>query len=119
MEGTLNFDEVNSRLVFRTKEGKELLSFPYSSLKLIVPDTKAVRPAAATVASAVPLPYYSNVAAMFIRKKQRYLNFQYEVTDATSSGASFRIDNKELLFSVVASLCEKAQLKAQGQACYR
>ena len=119
LEGSLNFDEVNSRLVFRTKDGKELLSFPYSSLRLIVPDTKAVRPAAATVASSIPLPYGANIAAAFIRKKQRYLNFQYDVTNATASGASFRLENKETLLSVVASLCEKAQLKAQGDACYR
>ncbi len=119
IEGSLNFDELNSRLVFRTKDGKELLSFPYSSLRLIIPDTRAVRPAAATVASAIPLPYGANIAAAFIRKKQRYLNFQYDVTTATASGASFRLDNKEMLLSVVAALCEKAQLKSQGDACYR
>ena len=118
-EGTLNFDEVNSRLVFRNKEGKEMLSFPYESLKTIYPDTKSVRPAAATVASAVPLPYGANIAAYFIKKKQRYLTFQFVPVGAPGGLTSFRIDDKALLFSVIVSLCEKAELRQQGDACYK
>jgi hypothetical protein len=117
-EGTLNFDEVNSRLVFRGKDGKEMLSFPYSSLRLIFPDTKAVRPAAATVVGSIPLPYGANIPAWFVRKKQRYLNFQYDAVNV-SGGASFKLPSKEVLASVVAALCEKGELKIQGDACYR
>src|SRR5690348_13395672 len=40
-EGTLNFDDVNQRLVFRNKEQKEVLSLPYSSISGAYPDTKS------------------------------------------------------------------------------
>jgi hypothetical protein len=119
-EGSLNFDEINSRLVFRNKEGEEMFSFPYADFRQIYPDSRRVRPAAATVASAVPLPYFANLGAAFISKKQRYLNFFYTSTGGTTGqAASFRIDDKQLLLSVVAALCEKGNLKPQGEACVK
>src|SRR5690348_16305208 len=55
IEGTLNFDDGNSRLVFRDKNGKETGIFlPYQSISSAFADTHSVQPAAATVASHVP-----------------------------------------------------------------
>ena len=118
-EGTLQFDENNNRLVFRTKDGKEMLSFPYSSLNMVYPDTKAVRPAAATVIGSLPLPYGANIPAWFVRKKVRYLSFQFSEPNMPGGLTSFKLENKETLFSIVTALCEKAQLTSQGDSCFR
>jgi hypothetical protein len=118
-DGTLQFDEVNRRLIFRTKEGKELLSFNYSNLDLIYPDTKAVRPGAATVVGSIPLPYGANIPAWFVRKKQRYVVFRFSQPGAPAGVPSFKLTNKETALSVVAALCEKAQLRTQGDGCYK
>src|SRR5687767_4003933 len=49
-DGTLNFDEVNKRLVFRNKEQKEIVSLPYSVINAAYADTHSRRPLGATVA---------------------------------------------------------------------
>ncbi len=118
-EGTLQFDENNSRLVFRTKDGKEMLSFAYSSLSVVYPDTKAVQPMAANVIGRLPLPYGANIPAWFVRKKVRYLSFQFNEPNTPGGLTSFKLDNKETLFSVLTALCEKAQLTSQGDSCFR
>lgn len=118
-DGTLQFDEVNSRLVFRNKEGKEMLSFPYSSLQQVYPANKAVQPMAATVIGSLPLPYGANIPAWFVRKKVRYMTFQFSDTNIRGGLTSFKISDKELLASMIAALCDKAQLTTQGDSCYR
>src|SRR5262245_57229241 len=54
MEGTLTFEDLNNRLVFRNDKQKEVLWIPYGSVTGAFADTHAVRPAAASVASVVP-----------------------------------------------------------------
>src|ERR1043166_6975005 len=54
MSGTLTLDDANNRLVFRDGKQKERMSIPYKSLTGAYADTHSVRPAAATVANAVP-----------------------------------------------------------------
>ena len=49
-EGTLHFDELNQRLVFKDSKQKELLFVPYNAITGAYADTHSVRPAAATVA---------------------------------------------------------------------
>src|SRR4030095_16197182 len=64
MEGTLSFDDTNNRLVFK-KENKEVLFIPYNAVTSAFADTQKRRPAAATVASAIPLIYA--LPAQFIK----------------------------------------------------
>src|SRR5437588_461615 len=51
MDGTLNFDDANQRIVFKNDKQKEILFIPYNALTGAYGDTHSVRPAAATVAS--------------------------------------------------------------------
>ena len=67
-EGTLVFEDVNSRLIFRDKTQHELFSIPYASVSQVFADTQSRQPAAASVISQVPVPYGLNLPAKFIRE---------------------------------------------------
>jgi hypothetical protein len=119
-DGTLSFDDANNRLVFRNKENKEVLGFPYAAITGAYADTKARRPTAAKVVGSIPLPYGANIPALFVKKKYRYMTLQYKDEDNGSAGlTSFKVDSKELLNSVLYSLAEKAGLEQRGEAYVR
>ena len=114
MEGTLNFDDSSQRLVFRDKKGKEILFVPYNALTGAFADTQAVRPKAATIASHLPIPYIG--AAGLIKTKVRYLTLQYSDPDSKVAGmTSFRLENKDILDSVLFTLADKAGLTRRGE----
>ena len=84
---------------------------PYKSLTGAYGDTHKVQPAAATVAGAVPSLYA--LPARFIKTKVRYLTLQYSDPDSNVSGvASFKLDNKDILDSVLFTLAGKFRLDA-------
>ena len=113
MEGTLTFDEGNQRLVFKDAKQKELLFIPYNALTGAYGDTHSVRPAAATVASNIPSIYA--LPAHFIKTKVRYLTLQYSDPDSKVMGVtSFRLENKDILDSVLNTLAGKAGLSRRG-----
>ena len=113
MEGTLTFDDTNSRLVFK-KDQKEMFFIPYSAVTTAFADTQKRRPAAATVISAIPVIYA--LPAQFIKTKVRYLTLNYYDQHTHVTGiTSFRLENKEILASVVQTLAEKAGMVAQGE----
>ena len=113
MEGTLTFDDVNSRLLFKDKTPPKEISIPYGSITSAFADTQKRRPTAATVASAVPIIYA--LPAQFIKTKVRYLTVQYSDPDSNVNGVtSFKLENKELLASVLATLAEKADMTQRG-----
>ena len=105
-------------LFFFGKEGKELFSMPYETLLLIYPQSQSVRSTTGTVVSAIPLPGAG--LAGLIREKRRYLIVHYNDTDVDAKGiVNFKLDNKELLDSVIQALGEKAKLTQRGDAFYR
>lgn len=113
MEGTLTFDDTNERLVFKDKKPPKEIHIPYESITSAFADTKKQRPAAATVASAIPSIYA--LPARFIKTKVRYLTVQYSDPDSKVSGiTSFKLENKELLESVLATLANKAGMTLRG-----
>ena len=113
MDGTLSFDDTNQRLLFRNEKQKEILFIPYSAVTGAYGDTHSVRPAAASVLSNVPL---YGIPAAFIKTKVRYLTLQYDDPDSKVSGAtSFRLENKDILDSVLNTLAAKASLTPRGQ----
>jgi hypothetical protein len=113
MDGTLNFDDTNQRLVFRDDKQKEILFIPYNAITGAYGDTHSVRPAAASVLSNVP---FYGLPAGFIKTKVRYLTLQYDDPDSKVSGAtSFRLENKDILDSVLNTLAAKSALTARGQ----
>jgi hypothetical protein len=114
MDGTLNFDETNQRLVFKDSKQKEILSFPYNVLTGAYADTHSVRPAAATVAGSIPSIYA--LPANFIKTKVRYLTLQYSDPDSKVAGvASFRLENKDILDSVLNTVAGKAGMSRRGE----
>jgi hypothetical protein len=113
MEGTLTFDDENKRLVFKDKKPPKEISIPYEAITSAFADTQKRQPAAATVASHIPVIF--TLPAHFIKTKVRYLTLQYMDPDSNVSGiTSFKIENKELLASVLAALAEKAEMTQHG-----
>lgn len=118
VKGTLHFDDVNKRLVFRNKDGKEILGFPYKSVLVVEPSSRRYTPTGATIASHIPLPGAGLLGLM--SSKNRYLVIQFSDPDSNVTGdASFKVANKELLRSVIYGLGEKAELQQRGDAFYR
>jgi hypothetical protein len=113
MEGTLMFDDANNRLLFKDKKPPKEISIPYEAIVSAFADTQKRQPAAATVASAVPLIYA--LPARFIKTKVRYLTLQYNDPDSKVSGiTSFKLENRELLESVLIALAEKSNMARRG-----
>lgn len=113
MSGTLTLDDANRRLVFHDGKHKERLSIPYGAVTGAYGDTHSVRPAAATVASVVPL---YGIPAGFIKTKVRYLTLQYNDPDSNAAGVtSFRLENKDILDSVLNALAANAGLTKRGE----
>lgn len=118
-EGTLNFDDVNSRLVFRDKQGRELFPLAYNSLLMAWPDTKSRTSTTGRVlASAVP--YGLGLPGLLMRNKSRYMVLRYQDPDTGTEGmTSFKISDKAMLASVIDTLADKAGLVARGDAYVR
>jgi len=117
-DGTLNFDDVNRRLVFRDKkQGKEVFAVPYDVVHAAWADTRSQRSTAGTVVSHIP---YGGIPGMFMKSKKRYLILQYRDADTAAAGvASFKFDTKELLASVLHTFGQKAGLTQRGDAFVR
>jgi len=53
--------------------------------------------------------------ARFIKTKVRYLTLQYSDPDSKVNGiTSFKLENKEILASVLATLAQKAEMTKRG-----
>ncbi len=116
--GTLKFDDANFRLVFFGKSGKEMFSLPYDSFLVIYPSSQSVTSTTGNVVSHIPLPGAG--LASLIKEKRRYMIIQYDDPDVAVKGAvNFRIDDKDLLDSVIQTLADKAKLTQRGDAYYR
>jgi hypothetical protein len=112
MEGTLTFDDDNKRLLFKDKKPPKEIHIPYEAITSAFADTQKRRPAAATVASHIPL---YGIPAGFIRTKVRYLTLQYYDPDSKVNGVtSFRLENKEILASVLKTLADKTGMTQRG-----
>ena len=112
LEGTLTFDDANQRLLFRNDKQKEVLFVPYNALTGAYGDTHSVKPRAASIGSNIP---YVGYPIGLIKTKVRYLTIQYNDPDSKASGVtSFRLENKDLLESVLNTLANKAGLTRRG-----
>jgi hypothetical protein len=118
IEGTLNFDDTNRRLMFRNKQQKDVLFIPYDAVVSAFADTQKRRPAAATVGQHVPFLGFGLLG--LVKTKVRYLTLQYRDPDTHMSGVtSFRLENKDLVDSVVYALANKAGLTRRGEIYVR
>lgn len=117
MEGTLTFDDVNNQLLFKDKKTPKEIHIPYDALTSAFADTQKRRPAAATVASNVPL---YGIPASFIKTKVRYLTLQYNDPDSKQYGVtSFRLENGDVLASVLARLVQTTGMTKRGDIYIR
>ncbi|MCA1578417.1 MAG: hypothetical protein LC794_13755 [Acidobacteria bacterium] len=113
MEGTLTFDDANNRLYFKDKKPPKEISIPYEAITSAFADTQKRQPRAATIASHIPSIYA--LPAHFIKKKVRYLTLQYADPDSRVNGiTSFKLENKEMLESVLAALAQKTGMTLRG-----
>ena len=113
MEGTLTFDDGNNRLLFKDKKPPKEISIPYEAITSAFADTQKRQPRAATIAEHVPLIY--SLPARFIKTKVRYLTLQYYDPDSKVNGVtSFKLENKEILQSVLVALAEKSNMTLRG-----
>jgi len=113
-EGTLTFDDVNRRLLFRDNKQREVLFIPYEAITSAFADTQSKSPKAATIASSIPTIF--TLPARFIKTKVRYLTLQFSDPDSQVSGVtSFRLKDKETLTSVLNTLAQKASLTPRGE----
>lgn len=114
-EGTLNFDDLNHRLVFRDKKGKEVLFIPYTAISQEFADTVANRPKSATILGSIPSPIGINPIG-FIKTKNDYVTIQFFDEESHIGGVtSFRVESKAMCNSVVNTIAEKAGLVARGE----
>ena len=114
MEGTLTFDDDNKRLLFKDKKPPKEIHIPYDAITSAFADTQKRRPAAATVASHIPLIYVPNPIG-FIRTKVRYLTLQYYDQDSKVNGVtSFRLENKDVLAVWLKALADKTGMTQRG-----
>lgn len=116
MEGTLTFDDLNNRLLFKDKKPPKEISIPYESITSAFSDTQKRQPAAATVAQHIPYGF----PAAFIKTKVRYLTLQFSDPDSKVTGiTSFKLQNKEILESALVTLAEKVGLTLRGDIYVR
>lgn len=119
MDGFLYFDDVNSRLVFKDKQQKEIFQIPYDAVSSAFADTQSRRPTAATVLGSA-VPYGLGLPALLIKKKYRYLTLQYNDSEVEVSGVtSFKVGSKELLEQTLRTLADKAKLTPRGEIFVR
>ena len=119
MDGYLVFEDVNSRLVFKDKQQKEMFSISYESISAAFADTQSRRPTAATVIGS-SVPYGLGLPALLIKKKYRYLTLQYNDSDVNVAGVtSFKMENKEILEEMLRAVAGKAELSQRGEIYVR
>lgn len=118
VDGRLKFDDVNKRFVFFGEEGKELFGLAYSTIITIYPQSQSVTSTTGNIVRAIPLP--GSIFGGFIKEKRRYLVIRFEDPELDIVGTmSFKLDNKELLDSVIGTLGEKAGLQNRGDAYFK
>jgi hypothetical protein len=112
MEGALIFDDGNNQLLFKDKKPPKEIHIPYNAITSAFADTQKRRPAAATVASHIPL---YGIPAGFIKTKVRYLTLQFNDPYSKVSGTtSFKLENRQILDSVLKTLAEKTGMTRRG-----
>jgi hypothetical protein len=113
MEGTLTFDDANNQLLFTDKKPPKQIHIPYEAIASAFADTQKRQPRAATIAGSVPSIFA--LPAHFIKTKVRYLTLQYSDPDSKVTGiTSFKLENKDVLESVLTTLAQKAGMTQRG-----
>ncbi len=117
--GTIKFDDINERLVFFGKDGKEKFSIPYKAMQVIYPSQKKVQAGSGRAVGAVPVPG-SGILGSLIKKRKNYMIIRFDDPDVDAEGTvNFLLDTEELLASAINSLGQKAKMRQRGDAYIR
>ncbi len=117
--GTVAFDDINERLIFQGKDGKERFSIPYDAILVVFPSQKKVRSGTGRAVGAIPIPG-AGIAGLFMKKKKNYLVIRFKDTDVKAEGTiNFLVDTAELLENSIFTIGEKAEMKPRGDAYLR
>ncbi len=117
--GSIKFEDVNQRLVFYGRDGKEKFSIPYQALLVIYPSHTKVQAGSGRAVGAVPVPG-SSVLGSLIKKKKNYLIVQFKDPDVDAEGRiNFLLDTEEMLASAINSLGKRAAMKQRGDSFLR
>ena len=120
-DGTLTFDDGSRRLIFHDKKNnKEVFSISYDAITATFSDSRSRTSTGGQIASNIPTPYGIGQVGRLFRTKSRYLTLQYRDPDTETAGmTSFKIDNRQLLESVVPTVAAKAGLIRRGEIFVR
>ncbi|MEJ7622538.1 MAG: hypothetical protein WKF34_00960 [Pyrinomonadaceae bacterium] len=117
-KGSLKFDDINERVVFYRKDGREMFAVPYSALIVIYPDSKVGTSTTGNVVSRLPLPGAG--LAGLLSKRTKFLIMQFDDPEVEVKGtANFKFEDKEMLLAFINALGQKAKMKQRGDAYYR
>jgi len=117
--GTIRFDDINERLSFYGKDGKERFSIPYSAIEVVYPSQKKVQSGSGRAVGAIPVPG-AGIGGMFMKKKKNYLVLNYDDTDIEAKGAiNFLVDTADLLSNSIFTIGEKAEMSRRGDSYIR
>ncbi|NNE97862.1 MAG: hypothetical protein HKN25_02445 [Pyrinomonadaceae bacterium] len=117
--GTIRFDEINERMIFFGKDGKEKFSIPYDSIVVVYPSQKKVRAGSGRVIGAAPVPGASILGSL-VKKKKNYMIVQFDDPEVDAKGnANFLLDTEEVLTKAITALGENAEMKKRGDAYIR
>lgn len=118
-QGSIGFDEINERMIFFGKDGKEKFSIPYKSIIVVHPSQKKVQAGSGRVIGAAPLPG-AGILGSLIKKKKNYMIVQFDDPDVQAKGnANFLLDTGEVLEEAITALGENAEMKRRGDAYIR
>lgn len=117
--GTVTFDDINERLIFQGKDGKERFSIPYDAILVVYPSHKKVRSGTGRAVGAVPVPGLGVVGSL-MKKKKNYLVIRFKDTDVKAEGTiNFLVDTAEILQNGIYTIGEKAEMQQRGDAYLR
>jgi hypothetical protein len=120
-EGSLSFDDRNSRLVFRDKQEREIISISYDAVLATFADSEerskmgnGTKSVVLGTAGILGLP------ALLLKKKFQYFTIQYKDPDTDVDGTvQFKMNDKDLVRSMAHTLGQKAGLVRRGEIYIR
>lgn len=120
-EGSLSFDDRNSRLVFRDKQEREVLSIPYDAVVATFADSEERRLMGDGTKSVVlGTAGILGLPALLFKKKFQYFTIQFKDPDTEVEGTTqFKMKDKSLVGSMAHTLAQKAGLAQRGQVYVR
>lgn len=117
-DGTIRIDDINERIVFHAKDGKEKFSLSFNDMQMIYPESRSVTSNTGNIVRNIPLP--GSMLGGLIKEKWRYIIINFNDADADVRGTvSFKLSSKELLESVIHTVGKKAGMTQRGDAYYR